>query len=351
MIFTDIMKSLIVCVQLLLITPLLAAAQDAYLKLKQEKVAYSPQGYYISGVADDRTNKETIGSVNKDRLLMKGGTAQSLMAFIAANVTQNKNASPVTLHIEQMNIDIKKAGGLWNVSVQCDFSFYTGDRKTVTYTGEARGKTEKDPLAYVEQFIRKNIENDLKKFEGWWSQNRGDIVLDKNVRVNVTMGKTASKPNTMVFSLARPLQIADFKGPVQMHGAELAETLSGVSMNYSGDVVNSQTIIDITVTPYFDYNRSWMREEGKNPYVLGHEQAHFDITAIKACELVQKLRATRFTADNYEQEIKAIHKQNSQESDAEEQQYDTETNHGINREKQMEWQKRITERARTVGCF
>jgi len=167
----------------------------------------------------------------------------------------------------------------------------------------------------------------------------------------VAIGRTTDKPNCIVYSLQRPLSIADFTGPAEGQIEELAATYSGIGMGYSSQTQNGQVVLDLKVTPYFDKSQSWFKEEGKNPRVLAHEQAHFDITAIKACELAETIRNTSFTQENYQQLIQQLQKQNAKDANEEEATYDSETNHGIIEGKQIEWQARLKQKVREMGCY
>ena len=85
--------------------------------------------------------------------------------------------------------------------------------------------------------------------------------------------------------------------------------------------------------------------------MLAHEQTHFDITGIKACELVTAIRNATFTQENYVKLLEELQTKNSQEANEEESLYDNETLHGTIPDKQEAWEKKITEKVKTIGCY
>ena len=342
----------------ILLVPVLSInAQDIkYISFKQEKIAYAPKEFYISDVADDRTDKKADYIINKgvgksEKVMFTNGFGVSLKAFIGKNVSQNLTSQPIVLHITKLDVDIKKEGAFWFVNASATFSFYAAGKEALEFTSTGKGKINKDPGSYIEKFIRETVANDLKGFDKWWLLNKGKITTNPTVKVNVTISKTTDKPNCIAYSVQRPLQIMDFTGTPEGPEPELAVTLSGISVYYTGETKNGQFAINITITPYFDKSRSWFKEKGKNSYVLAHEQTHFDITAIKACEFVNEIRNTAFTEENYVKLIEQLRLQNLQQLNEDETKYDEETNHGNIQDKQEMWQNKTKEKVKAAGCY
>ncbi len=336
-------------------TSLSAYAQDVkQVQLKQQHAAFAPKGYYISNVIDDRAS-DALGTISEDgsikKLVLAGGTAAAIKSFIEHNVTQNKAMQPIVLHVDKIEINARKTGGSVQTEAMTTFAFYIGDNRVAEYTGKGRAQTSGDASDYIEGFIRKSIENDLKDIETWWGQHKGEIPTTSSVKVNVTISRTTDKPDCIVYSQQRPLSIQDFTGPPEGQIQELAATYSGIGVGYKSQTENGQVVVDMTITPYFVRGQSWFKEEGKNARVLAHEQAHFDVTAIKACELAAIMRSTAFTQENYQALIDKLQKQNARDANEEESLYDSETNHGIIFDKQIEWQNKLKEKVREVGCY
>ena len=262
-------------------------AQDKYVLLKDENVATVPLGYHISGIIDDRPQKDKIGTIDygagTGKLLLKDGI-EGLMAFAEKDITRDITTRPIFLHIAQLDIKAKKEGDEWVINSDETLVFYASGYKLVEYTGKGHAQVSGPPEEYAERYIRKEIDNDLAAFNEWWPANKEKIVLSGIVRVNVSIGKVTDNTAYIPYGQERPLQIADFTGSSQAMGAEMAATMSGMEFSSTGTIESGENVINIVITPYFDSRQSWFKEEGKIPAVLAHEQAHFDITAIKACD-------------------------------------------------------------------
>ena len=334
-----------------------ARAQNVkYVSFRQEKVLFEPSAFYITDVVDDRVDKNLDGIVDNssgkhDRLMFSNGLAGSMKAFIEKNLAQTKTGQPVVLHIIDFKANVSQDGALFRVDASVTFAFYAAGKKAIEYAGHSRGTINTDAGDFIEKFLRQSLESDAKRFNAWWQQNGGKIATQQTVRVNVIVSKTTDKPNCIAYSEKRLLQITDFMGPVDGNEVELAATMSGIGMSYIGKTEDGQVVLNVTITPYFDKSQSWFKEQGKNPRVLAHEQAHMDITAIKACELANSIRNTVFTQDNYENVLNDLQRPNAQASNEEENKYDNETNHGIIEDKQITWQNAVKEKVRTIGCY
>ena len=93
---------------------------------------------------------------------------------------------------------------------------------------------------------------------------------------------------------------------------------------------------------YFYPNESWYKPDICDDFILGHEQLHFDISELFARKMRRKLRRTSFS-DNVKAEIRKIYKDILKELKDYQELYDWETDFSRNREKQLEWNKKITE--------
>jgi hypothetical protein len=339
---------LIICISTL------QATGQKTIQLKQVRLPYAPKNYCITDVIDDRSDKSSVAKIKGDKTEkadLPGGAGEAIKSYLAKNVAQDRSKQPITLHITKFYFDIKKTGAQWASDAEVTITFYAGDRKLVELSGKGQKTNMNDPLEYVDEFTKKALENDLKNFDNWWQQNKDRVPTATTVKVIANVSKAVSKPDYIPYSTSRPLSIADFQGTPQGYVIELAATLSGIGMESDGQTKNGQMVITLNFTPYFSRSGSWFKNEGKNPRVLAHEQTHFDITAIKACELVNKIRSMTFTQDNYEAMIQNMMKQNSAAANEEEALFDSETAHGTIREKEEEWEKKVKERIKTVGCY
>jgi Bacterial protein of unknown function (DUF922) len=133
---------------------------------------------------------------------------------------------------------------------------------------------------------------------------------------------------------------ADFKGKVPPAEESAATTASGISYSYSANLLHHEVKLDFEVNAYFYPNESWYKPELCNENTLAHEQLHLDITELFARKMREKLRRTSFS-DDVKAEVRKIYKDILSELQQYQEQYDWETNFSRNKEKQMEWSRKI----------
>ena len=72
-----------------------------------------------------------------------------------------------------------------------------------------------------------------------------------------------------------------------------------------------------------------------------HEQHHFDITRLGSQKLIAELAKAHFTKENYNTLLTSIFDKVYKENQSIQLQYDRETNHSLDVDKQLEWNDKI----------
>ncbi len=324
-------------------------------QLKQEVIIFRPLYFHVDEVIDERKNTERIGSINAgdktEAIVMDKMLSSSLRDFIKRNVHQSNQNQPIDIHIVKVNFNITKKGNVWIEDAEIVFAFYAGERKLIEYSGKSQKQTEEDPMVFVQEFMVKALENDLKRFDTWWQQNKEKVPVSSEVKVILTIGKTINKPNSIVYNKERLLTISDFEGTPEPNQVEMAATLSGVGMESSGETRNGQIVLNVVLTPYFSKSGSWYKKGGSNPKVLEHERTHFSITALSACETARQIRATTFSQTDYETKLKEILKKGSEAANMEQAKFDEESNHGTILDIEEQWEKKIRDEINRSECY
>lgn len=93
------------------------------------------------------------------------------------------------------------------------------------------------------------------------------------------------------------------------------------------------------ITCKFSKHKSWGLV--KTPYILAHEQGHFDITEIFARKLYQALNDYQLNRPTFQADINTIYETVIKAKEAFQAAYDRETDHSRNKPKQTEWLERI----------
>jgi hypothetical protein len=171
-------------------------------------------------------------------------------------------------------------------------------------------------------------------------------------QVTVTVKWAAYKPpaisDTIYYNIAEKLIWKDFKGNPEKGSDALAITSSGFGFNAGASYRDGKANISVTVYCYFSKQKSWVIKGRESDYALNHEQHHFDVTWIVANSFFQKLKAAKFTWNNYNQLLDKIYIDSMNELEKMQNKYDGETRNGRLTNEQASWNKKITEQLKTI---
>lgn len=115
----------------------------------------------------------------------------------------------------------------------------------------------------------------------------------------------------------------------------VASTSTALGIAYQ--VKNKSFTYQITCT--FSKKRSWGLV--KTPYILAHEQGHFDITEIYARKLHKTFKEYKFNPKTFKADVNDIYKKNLIEKEAFQKSYDGQTNHSRKKPQQLQWLQKI----------
>ena len=133
----------------------------------------------------------------------------------------------------------------------------------------------------------------------------------------------------------RRLTWNDYKAKPDPESDAAASTTSYLGIEYN----ISSNGFSYKIKSRFSKTRSWGLH--KTEYILSHEQGHFDIAEIFARKLNKKMSEYRFNKRTYQHDLNKIYQDILDEKEKMQNDYDRETNHSINKEKQAEWLKKI----------
>ncbi len=135
----------------------------------------------------------------------------------------------------------------------------------------------------------------------------------------------------------------DFRGKPEPSANFVASTNTGLSFQYSYSIKNGEVRVEYSVQSFFNPEGSWFLPEGVNPYILKHEQAHFDISELHARMLRKNLEGRKFST-KVKSEMEAIYQKVEQQRRAMQTKFDAETDHSRKKEKEATWQKFIAQK-------
>lgn len=161
------------------------------------------------------------------------------------------------------------------------------------------------------------------------------------VTVKWSLHKPPVNGDTIYYTPTQKLTWKDFKGKPEQGSEAAAITSSGFGYLAGVKYKNGKTDISITVYCYFSKPNSWVIKGKESDYALNHEQHHFDVTYIVANAFMQKLKAAKFTWNNYNQLLDEIYRSGMKQLEAMQNEYDGETRNGRLQNIQAKWNEKI----------
>ena len=154
-------------------------------------------------------------------------------------------------------------------------------------------------------------------------------------------GINRSASDTIFYNPDSKLVWSDFRGRPDNRSIAAAITSSGFGYSCSMRSVNTKGGLNISVYCFYDKTKSWVKRGEANDYALGHEQHHFDIAYLATCLFIRKLKAARFTMDNYADLLDQLYNESYDELERMQNQYDGETMNGRLKNVQADWNNKI----------
>ncbi|MDH6253539.1 hypothetical protein M2347_003266 [Chryseobacterium sp. H1D6B] len=106
---------------------------------------------------------------------------------------------------------------------------------------------------------------------------------------------------------------------------------------------NPKSPVKVKIETIFNEYQSWKDAKKINDYVLGHEQKHFDIAEVFARKLRKKVQEKIKTSGDFNKNFQNLYNKILSDYRRFQVSYDTDTNNGINEEKQAEYDVKIAE--------
>ena len=163
----------------------------------------------------------------------------------------------------------------------------------------------------------------------------------QSLKSNVSFQQRMPRPGSDTIYYDKALVWDQFVGRPEMNGKVAALTSSGFGFEAGIQVKDGRGSLDLNVYCFFNKTKSWVKPDCTTSYILNHEQRHFDISYISTMRFVQQLKALRFTRSNYDQLLDNAYAEAYTYMNTLQNQYDQETNNGLDREKQAEWNNKL----------
>ena len=171
-----------------------------------------------------------------------------------------------------------------------------------------------------------------------------------SANINYTTNPGIKGNNHIYYTAGEKLAISDFEGNPENNSNAVAITSSGFAFKAAMKTNDDEAKLTVSVYCNFNKSRSWMKERGRNKYILSHEQLHFDINYLGAMNFIEKLKEVKFTVGNYNKQLEKTYYAALAHMEAMQHKYDSETMHGQLTDKQSAWIEKINKEIESVAA-
>lgn len=156
---------------------------------------------------------------------------------------------------------------------------------------------------------------------------------------------------SMLWEESYKLKWSDFKGQPKNNIDAAALTVSGITLDISAKTTETKLIeFTVIVEARFYHDQSWYRKEMASPFILAHEQLHFDITELYARKFRYQIDKTTFSI-HIKKEMEKLNKAINTELKDMQEKYDRDSNFSRNVETQRKWQKYIRTELKNLSKY
>jgi hypothetical protein len=332
--------------------------------LRPEPIGIVPTQFFVADVTDRRGTREPFARLvqnpagrTAEPADLDGGLASAIRQVYRQGFRQNTSLRPVTVQIDECRVT-ESVGGRGQISgrFRLVMTFgWTRDGEFIKLTtwqsGTSYTRPPGEPLV-VTQSLRRGLVDGITYFNTWInSQINTNLLLARSLRLDFTdyYRPTDTRDDTVFYSPARPLTWADFQAPLPVKTRYAAQVFPTIAYEGRGRLVAGELVISLIIKTYNFKSSSWATTSARNQYTLNHEQRHFDVARIAAEGFKRRIRPDSLTIEDYNSQIQYQFIEAFRDMGTLQEQYDGETNHGLNRDAQERWNQRIDTDLRRLG--
>lgn len=340
---------------------LVAFAPPNLIVLRPEKLSFTPRHFFVSNVVDQRPERRWVAQLittpgqGTEATDLPGGAANAITQFVQTAFHQNPKLRPVTIRLTDLKLTETAVGssrvdGKLSLAMAFDVLREGEPYELVMFRTTARYQRPAGQLTVVEPTMRQALVSGLVFFNDWVNRNADkDERLAGGLRVNITSYVRNPDSDTVFYDPNRPLVWADFRAPVSPRSRYSAEVFTSFAYEGRSTIQNGVININLLFKVFTLKNSSWVTEAARNAYGLNHEQRHFDITKLVTERFKKRIIADSLSLNDYNSEIQYQYIDAFREMNRLQDQYDAETEHGINQAAQERWNQRIDAELRSFG--
>lgn len=329
-------------------------AGDEPIRLRVERVQNGNWDYFIEKVIDDRSpeqgfanlwHRDGTGKYKSFTSEINGGSKLAISNFLMYGLPRNPEARPMQIRILDCKIrennEIKHVSGQVSLKVQFEMEKDWGIQVLTSYAMKLNYTRSINNLESIEPHLRKVLANSLKYIHQWVKKESAtNILLAKGLQLSFK-NYEEEDTDTIYYHKNRALSFDDFRAKPPRNNKFQAAIFPSFGYDLHRELKEGFIHIQVILKVYMIRSASWASALIKSNYSLNHEQRHFDLVKLVSERFKSKLISEKLNPDNYEGIINVEYLEFYREMNRLQDKYDLETNHGMNKPKQDDWNRWI----------
>jgi len=333
--------------------------------LTPQKLAFAPKEFYVARITDERPEQKAVAWIFPPELNrqqkpglqvvdLKGGGLPAIQNFIWQSFPQNKSLRPLVIRLKECKVTESIAApdrveGKVVLSLSFDLITETENIHLTDYRIDSKYMRPNNQINMPATMLSASLNAALKYLNGWMdSQANINPKLAKEVKVTFKDYQEKLEGDTIYYDVKRPLRWEDFQDKPQ--GTKYAASVfPSFGFEEKSEIANGIIHIRLEMKAFVPKSGCWVKDFSRDDYTLNHEQRHFDIVKIIAKQFEQKIRAAKLPVGNFDGVINYQFYNYFGEMNHLQDQYDDETQHGINTSEQERWNQRIDKELAAFG--
>lgn len=331
------------------------SAQQAVLHLRPVLKPRHETNYRIVDVLDFRgISEKTIGDIyytkrDKASVVFEKELSELILKRFQSDISfPDSLARDIQVRLEMLNVWERPNAktGLYDGRMEIRLSFYLltdlDPIYLVKYQNRILYQRSLNGVNKMQDLMVEYIDESLEYFDNWIKTNGLDHRdLAETVELRMKDPVRPSTMDTVFYDPEFPLYWENFSAKPNLLSRKNAVINTSFSIEGNAVLQQGNIIQTLEFKVYMLPNQSWVKEP--DDYALNHERRHFDIVRIVVDRLKARLHTMELTPDNFQAKLNEVFFDSYREMNKIQEAYDGQSANGMNKEKQVLWDRWIQE--------
>ncbi|MFD1141610.1 DUF922 domain-containing protein [Larkinella insperata] len=334
----------------------LAWQQPAWVAFRKDPVFVKAPTFSLLRIRDERSLKSSLGTIltsTKSSMPVRSNDEVSdvFTELLRSGFRPDSSRVPIIIRVREFVFSEKvknetQAEGVCRLELAFDVLRDGKPVQLTTYTARTIYTRSFGQTDRLELVGRKAFESAVQYLSNWVKINRDKSpALVKGIKfVLIDHAVQQASGDTVFYSPMRPLIWDDFQAEPRLGSRNAATIFPTFSYEGRSRWVNGYIQVELTFKTFMVKSMSWVRPGSKTDYGLLHEQKHFDIVKLIVERFKQRIVSDdAMDLDDYNSRVQFLYLDAYRDMNRWQEQYDSETQHGLNHAEQDRWNRKIAQ--------